>query len=338
MEGGKSKMIDLSTKFMGLSLKNPIIAGSSGFSSSLAGIKKLEEGGAGAVVLKSIFEEEIFHEMNDLMKNVPETSRYMERFDYHDLVIKGENLAKYTTLISEAKQAVTIPIVASINCSYSYEWTDYAKRLESAGADALELNMFFLPTDQERNAEEIERAYFNVVEKIVEKVSIPVALKISYYFTCLGQTIQKLSKQGISGLVLFNRFYSPDFDIEELKVKQTNILSTPGDLATSLRWIAMMSQKADCDLVASTGVHDGEAVIKQLLAGAQAVQVVSTLYKNGPLYIQTMLDKLEDWMTRHGYEKLEDFRGKMSQDKSVDPAIYERVQFMKYFSGQKDIL
>lgn len=331
-------MIDLSTKFMGLSLKNPIIAGSSGLSSSLAGIKKLEEGGAGAVVLKSIFEEEIFYEMDDLMKNVPATSRYMERFDYHDLVIKGENLAKYTTLISAAKQAVAIPIVASINCSYSYEWTDYAKRLESAGADALELNMFFLPTDQERSAEEMERTYFKVVEKIVEKVSIPVVLKISHYFTCLGQTIQKLSKQGISGLVLFNRFYSPDFDIEELKVKQTNILSTPGDLATSLRWIAMMSQKVDCDLVASTGIHDGEAVIKQLLAGAQAVQVVSTLYKNGPLYIQTMLDKLEDWMTRHGYEKLEDFRGKMSQDKSVDPAIYERVQFMKYFSGQKDIL
>lgn len=331
-------MINLSTKFMGLNLKNPIIAGSSGLSGSLDGIKNLEKGGAGAVVLKSIFEEEIFHEMKDLMKNVPETSRYMERFDYHDLVIKGENLAKYTTLISEAKQAVTIPIVASVNCSYSYEWIDHAKRLESAGADALELNMFFLPTDQERSAEEMERAYFNIVEKIVKEVSIPVVLKISHYFTCLGQTIQKLSQQGISGLVLFNRFYSPDFDIEKLEVTQTNTLSTTGDLAMSLRWIAMMSQKVDCDLVASTGVHDGEAVIKQLLAGAQAVQVVSALYKNGPLYIQAMLDKLEDWMTRHGYETLEDFRGKMSQDKSVDPAIYERVQFMKYFSGQKDIL
>ncbi|SEA41152.1 dihydroorotate dehydrogenase (fumarate) [Desulfuromusa kysingii] len=331
-------MKDLSTKFMGLSLKNPIIAGSSGLSSSLAGIKKLEEGGAGAIVLKSIFEEEIFYEMDDLMKNVPETSRYMERFDYHDLVLKGENLAKYTTLIKEAKQAVKIPIVASINCSYTYEWTDYAKRLESAGADALELNMFFLPTDQKRSAEEVERAYFMVVEKIVATVSIPVSLKISYYFTCLGQTIQKLSRQGIAGLVLFNRFYSPDFDIENLKVTPTNILSSPSDLTMSLRWMAMMSQKVECDLAASTGVHDGAAVIKQLLAGAQAVQVVSTLYKNGPTYIQTMLNELQEWMTRHGYEKLQDFRGKMSQDKSVDPAIYERVQFMKYFSGQKDIL
>lgn len=242
------------------------------------------------------------------------------------------------TLINEAKEAVKIPIVASINCSFSYEWTQYARRLESAGADAIELNMFFLPTEQERSVEGVERAYFKVVEKVVETVSIPVALKISYYFTCLGQTIQKLSRLGISSLVLFNRFYSPDFDIERFEVAQTNVLSTPGDLVTSLRWVAMMSQKVDCDLAASTGVHDGEAVIKQLLAGAQAVHVVSALYKNGPLYIQTMLDTVEGWMTRHGYETLGDFRGKMSQDKSTDPSVYEKVQFMKYFSGQKDVL
>ncbi|SHJ16747.1 dihydroorotate dehydrogenase (fumarate) [Malonomonas rubra DSM 5091] len=331
-------MLDLSTKFMGLSLKNPIIAGSSGLSSSVAGIKKLEEGGAGAIVLKSIFEEEILHEMNDLMKDLPETSRYLERFDTLDLDLKSENLKKYKSLISDAKSAVAIPIVASINCTYSYDWIEYAEHLESAGADALELNMFFLPTDLERSADEMERAYFNVIEKVLNKVSIPVALKISPYFTCLGQTIQKLSTQGISGLTLFNRFYSPDFDIEELKVTQNNILSTPGDLAISLRWMALMSQKVDCDLAASTGVHDGEAVIKQLLAGAQAVQVVSTLYKNGPFYIQTMLDQLKDWMTRHGHSKLEDFRGKMSQNKSTNPATYERVQFMKYFSGYEEIL
>ena len=331
-------MADLSTTFMGLSLKNPIIAGSSGLSSTLDGLRKLEEGGAGAVVLKSIFEEEILHEMDDLMKNVPEESRYMERFDYHDLVIRGENLEKYTSLIKEAKQALTIPVVASINCAYSIEWTDYAKRLESAGADALELNMFFLPTDLERSAADMERDYFNVIEKVLAKVSIPVSLKISYYFTCLGQIIQRLSKQGISGLVLFNRFYSPDFDIDNLKVLQTNVFSNPGELATSLRWVALMSQKVDCDLAASTGIHDGEAVIKQLLAGAQTVQVVSTLYKNGPSYVRTMLNTLETWMKRHGYDKLEDFRGKMSQDLSADPASYERTQFMKYFSGQKEVV
>ena len=331
-------MTDLSTTFMGLKLKNPIIAGSSALSNSVAGVRKLEEGGAGAVVLKSIFEEEIIHEMDDLMKDVPETSRYMERFDYQDLVIRREQLEKYTTLIREAKESVSIPVIASINCTFSYEWTDYAKRLETAGADALELNMFFLPTEQNRSADEMEQAYFKVIEKVLESVSIPVSLKISHYFTRLGAIIQKLSTTGISSLVLFNRFYSPDFDIEKLKVVQTNVISSPAEMVTSLRWIAMMSQKVSCELAASTGVHDGEAVIKQLLAGAQAVQVVSALYQHNPNYIRTMLEDLETWMTRHDHATLENFRGKMSQDKSTDPAVYERVQFMKYFSGQKEII
>ena len=271
-------MTDLSTTFMGLKLKNPIIAGSSALSNSVAGVRKLEGGGAGAVVLKSIFEEEIIHEMDDLMKDVPETSRYMERFDYQDLVIRHDQLEKYTTLIREAKESVSIPIIASINCAFSYEWTTYAKRLETAGADALELNMFFLPTEQKRSADEMEQAYFKVIEKVLDSVSIPVSLKISHYFTRLGSMIQKLSTMGISGLVLFNRFYSPDFDIEKLKVVQNSVISSPAEMVTSLRWIAMMSQKVSCQLAASTGVHDGEAVIKQLLAGAQAVQVVSALY------------------------------------------------------------
>ncbi len=329
-------MADLSTTFMGLKLKNPIIAGSSALSSSVAGVKKLEEGGAGAVVLKSIFEEEIIHEMDDLMKDVPETSRYIERFDYHDLVVRRDQLEKYTTLIKEAKESVSIPIIASINCSFSYEWTDYAKRLETAGADALELNMFFLPTEQNRSSEEMEQVYFKIIEKVLASVSIPVSLKISHYFTNLGPMIQKLSATGISGLVLFNRFYSPDFDIEKLKVVQTSVISSAAEMVTSLRWVAMMSQKVACELAASTGIHDGEAVIKQLLAGAQTVQVVSALYQHSPNHIRTLLEELETWMSRHSYEKLENFRGKLSQDKSTDPAIYERVQFMKYFGGQKE--
>jgi len=306
-------------------------------SGSVSRVKELEAGGAGAIVLKSIFEEEIIHEMDDLMKKAPNTKRYMEQFDYHDYVIKGENLDKYEALIKESKQAVSIPIIASINCTHSHEWTDYARRLQEAGADALELNMFFLPTDLSRSAEEMEAVYFNVIEKVKEKVSIPIALKISQYFTCLGSTIQRLSAKGVSGLVLFNRFYSPDFDIDKLEVVPTNVFSSSGDLATSLRWVALMSQKVDCDLAASTGVHDGSAVVKQLLAGAQAVQVVSALYKNGPEFIGTMLKEIEDWMTKHGYKTVDDFRGKMSQEKSSNPAIYERVQFMKYFGGHKEI-
>jgi len=330
-------MVDLSTDYMGLRLKNPIIAGSSGLTGSVKGVTEMEQGGAGAVVLKYIFEEEIVHEMDDVLKEAASRGLNMDQFDYYDYELKGEKLAKYAALIKECKAAVSIPVIASINCTYSHEWTYYAKDIQAAGADGLELNMFFLPTDLSRSAEETERAYLEIVEKVKKEVSIPVALKISYYFSNLGSMIQKLSGQGVSGLVLFNRYYSPDFDIEKIKVVHTNVFSTPGELALSLRWVALMSQKVDCDLAASTGVHDGEALIKQLLAGAKAVQVASALYKNGKGHIGTMLGELEEWMNRHGFGKLEDFRAKMSQEKSENPAVYERVQFMKYFGGGRDI-
>jgi len=206
-------MADLTTKYLGLSLKNPIIAGSSGLTDSVKGVKAFEENGAGAVVLKSIFEEEIAFEYEDVLKEASAEGMNMEQFDYYDFKIKGDKLDQFTKLISECKQSVSIPVIASINCVYSHEWTSFAKQLETAGADALELNMFYLPTEFERTTEEKERAYFETIEKVLKEVSIPVALKISYYFSNLGPMIQKLSETGISGLVLFNRFYSPDIDI-----------------------------------------------------------------------------------------------------------------------------
>lgn len=330
-------MADLSTTYMGLALRNPIIVGSSGLTGSVKGVQELEGSGAGAVVLKSIFEEEIVHEMDDVMKEAAAKGLNLDQFDYYDYEIKGEKLDKYAALIRGCKEAVSIPVIASINCTYSHEWTYYAKNLQAAGADGLELNMFFLPTDLSRSAEEMERAYFEVIAKVKKEISLPIALKISYYFSCLGAMIQKLSGQGIAALVLFNRFYSPDFDIENLRVVPSHVYSTPGELPVSLRWVALMSQKVECDLAASTGVHDGKAVIKQLLAGAQAVQVVSALYKNGKTHIRTMLEELEGWMNRRGYGRLDDFQGKMSQEKSANPALYERVQFMKYFGGEREI-
>ena len=330
-------MVDLSAKYMGLQLRNPIIVGSSGLTGSVRSVKELEQCGAGAVVLKSIFEEEIVYEMDDVLKEAAAKGLRMEQFDYYDYELKGEKLDKYRELIQGCKEAVSIPVIASVNCTYSHEWTYYAKKIQAAGADGLELNMFFLPTDLSRSTEEIERAYFEIVEKVKKEVSIPIALKISYYFSSLGSMIQKVANQGISALVLFNRFYSPDFDIEKLRVIPTHVYSTPGELPISLRWVAIMSQKVSCDLAASTGVHDGEALIKQLLAGAKVVQVVSALYKNGKKHIRTMLDELEAWMNRHGYGRLDSFCGKMSQERSSDPAVYERVQFMKYFGGGKEI-
>ena len=326
-------MVDLSTQYLGMTLKNPVIAGSSGLTNSIKSIQELEKNGAAAVVLKSIFEEEIAFEYDDILKEASEEGVNLDQFDYYDFHIKGEKLDRYTTLISESKKAVSIPVIASINCVYSHEWTSFAKQLQSAGADALELNMFFLPTEFGRTSEEKEKAYFQIIEKVQKEVTIPVALKISYYFSNLGPMIQKLSETGIAGLVLFNRFYSPDFDIDKMQVVSSNVFSSPSDLTISLRWIAIMAERVKCDLAASTGVHDGVALIKQLLAGADAVQVASTLFQNGKGRIGEMLKTLQDWMTEKGYERLADFRGKMSQAESSNPAAYERVQFMKYFGG-----
>ena len=327
-------MVDLSTEYLGMKLKNPVIASSSGLTNSVKSIKELAENGAGAVVLKSIFEEEIAFEYEDILKEAESKGYNLDQFDYYDYKIKEDNLDKYTTLINESKKNVSIPVIASVNCVYSHEWLAFASQLEKAGADALELNMFFLPSDFERTSEEKEKAYFQIIEQVQKVVSLPIALKISYYFSNLGPMIQKLSNTGIAGLVLFNRFFSPDFDIDKFEVKSSNVFSAPSDLSISLRWIAIMAERVNCDLAASTGVHDGVALIKQLLAGADAVQVASTLYENGKGRIGEMLKTLEDWMEGKGYGSLSDFRGKMSQAKSSNPAAYERVQFMKYFGGK----
>jgi dihydroorotate dehydrogenase (fumarate) len=324
--------MDLNTTYLGLPLKSPIIVGSSGLTNSVEKIKKIEQNGAGAVVVKSIFEEEIAFEYEDVVKEAESAGVNTDQFDYYDYHLRGKKLNGYIDLIQGAKKTVAIPIIASVNCVYSHEWVAFARQLQDAGADAIELNMFFLPSDLSRSNEALDRMYFDVIEKVLKTVSVPVALKISYYFSNLGQMIQKLSRTGVSGLVLFNRFFSPDFDIEALKVKPSFVFSTPADLAISLRWVAMMTQRVDCELAASTGVHDGSAVIKQLLAGAQAVQVVSVLYQKGVEYLQEMTAALKTWMTDHQYSRLSDFRGKLSQAEADNPAAFERVQFMKYFS------
>jgi dihydroorotate dehydrogenase (fumarate) len=320
-----------------MKLNSPVIAGSSGLTDSVDKIEALAHHGAGAVVLKSIFEEEILFQFEDVLKDAEKDGVDLDQFDYFDFHLKGKKINHYIKLIQAAKKTVDIPVIASINCVSSHEWTVFADRLQDAGADALELNMFFLPSDFERTSLEQEKAYFKVIDKVLAAVSIPVALKISYYFSSLGPMIQRLSKTGIKGLVLFNRFFSPDFDIDKMTVKPSFVFSSPAELAISLRWIAIMANKVDCDLAASTGVHDGPALIKQLLAGARAVQTVSSLYRKGPAHIETMLDNLKAWMKTHDYHCLDDFRGRLSQEATTNPAAYERVQFMRYFEGGKDL-
>ena len=339
--------MDLNTNYLGMTLTSPIIAGSSGMTATVEQVKTLAEHGAGAVVLKSIFEEEVLNEYADFIKTAKTRYGDPKYFDfagqrnpieYFDYVLREQNLTKYIELVEGCKAAVTIPVMASINCFFrSVEWLSYAVNLERAGADGLELNMFFPPSDFKYSPGEKEAIYFQIAEKVTRAVSIPVALKISPYFTDLGPMIQRLSKTGIKGIVLFNRFFSPDFDIDKLEVKPSFVFSTPSDLALSLRWIAVMANRVDCHLAASTGVHDATAVIKQLLAGADAVQVASCLYKNGPKYMKELRAGLESWMVSKKYRSLADFKGKLSQARSTDPAVYERAQFMRYFGGKKNV-
>jgi dihydroorotate dehydrogenase (fumarate) len=316
---------------MGLHLKNPLVAGSSGLTGSLESLKALQASGVAAVVLKSIFEEEIAAEYAGVLAEATQKGMSLESYDYYDYQIRGDRVASYVELVTQAKKALSIPVIASVNCTYSHEWASFARDLEAAGADGLELNMFFLPSDLKRSSDEREREYFLIIERVLKEVHVPVALKISPYFSTLAQMINKLSRTGIAALVLFNRFYSIDFDIEKMTVTSSHALSTDAELAAPLRWVALMSQRVGCDLAASTGLHDGAGLIKLLLAGARAVQAASCFYRNGPSHALKMLADLGNWMDRHGYKALADFRGKMSQAESEDPAAYERVQFMKQF-------
>jgi len=325
-------MIDLTTKYMGLTLKNPIIVGSCGLTNSVTGIKELETNGAAAVVLKSIFEEQILMESNSLQsKHMTHT----EEADYILAYTKQHNLREYLKLIENTKKEVSIPVIPSINCISDSDWTSYAKNIEDAGADALELNMFIIPANFEQKGEDIEKIYFDIIDAVRQHTKIPIAVKISPYFSGLANMIFNLSHKKINGIVLFNRFFNPDIDIDRMAVTSTNIFSTAEEYSLPLRWIGLMSGHVKCDLAASTGIHDGYSVIKNILAGAKAVQVASILYRQSAKTITTMLDHITDWMTKHHYSSLQDITGKLNQKNIQDPVLYERAQFMKYFSNAK---
>jgi len=328
--------MDLSVNYLGLKIKSPIVVGSSGLTSSVENLKKIEQNGAGAVVLKSIFEEEIFNEYESILKKEKtQESPDNSYLDYYDYKIKEDNVKKYLELIKSAKRAVNIPVIASINCVSSWEWCFFAEKIEEAGADAIELNMFILASDFTKTCDGIEKTYLNHIDAIKKAVNIPIAVKLSYHFADLAAFVKRVSESGVDGVVLFNRFFQPDFDIEKFEIVPSNVLSRSSDLAISLRWMSILSGRMGCDLIASTGVHNGTSVIKEILAGADAVQVVSSLYKNGIEFISDMLQDVKVWMEKHGFEKIDDFKGKMSQVNSPNPAEYERVQFMKYFEEKK---
>ncbi len=328
-------MADLSTKYLGLDLKSPIIAGSSSLTNTIEHLKAIEKAGAGAVVLKSVFEEEIYLEYAHEFDKLGPMDNNLEFLDYYDLEIKKENLKHYLQLITDAKAQLSIPVIASINCITSQEWGFFAKKIEAAGADALELNMFLSPTDLSHSSQDNETTYFDIITRVTQKISIPVSVKISPYFSNLGGMIRDISFSGVKGIVLFNRFYSPDIDISKEIIHGANVLSHESDYLLTLRWLAMMSNRVNCDLASSTGVHSWETAVKMILAGGHAVQVVSALYDKGFGFIEVINQKMAAWMTEHNYEKIDNFRGKLSQDNAVNPSEFERVQFMKNFGEYK---
>ncbi len=327
-------MPNLETKYLGLKLKNPIIIASSGLSNSVEKIKDLEKAGAGAVVLKSIFEEQINNEVSNLINRDPK-NLYPEEEDYIWNYTRNNSITHHLNLLSEAKKETEIPIIASINCMSASEWIVFAKDFENAGADALELNLFFVPTDRNKTSEEIEQQYLQIISKVKKNVKIPISVKIGFYYTNLVAMADKLVANGADGLVLFNRFYEPDINIEKLEITASEVFSSPADIRRSLRWIGLISsQLPKVEIAASTGIHDGEAVIKQLLAGAQATQICSSVYINGAQAIAGMTDDLIRFMKKWNFKTIDDFRGRLSYKNIPDPMTYERAQFMKYFSGK----
>jgi dihydroorotate dehydrogenase (fumarate) len=317
---------------MGIQLKNPIIVSSSSLTNTVEKIKRCEDSGAGAVVVKSLFEEQIEAQTAEIEKD-SRPYPHPEAFDYVRQMGMRLGQDEYLKLIANAKKAVNIPVIASLNCITPKWWNNYATEIAGAGADAIELNIAILPTDPERSAEEIEKTYVRIVEGIRRKVDLPIAAKIGPYFTSLPQITRELRNAGTAALVLFNRFYQLDIDIEKLALSPGYHLSSPDEIYVPLRWIAILSTQVGCELAASTGIHSGNAAIKQLLAGAQVVQICSNLYQKGMGRIKEILEELSSWMDAHGYQKIEEFRGKMAMEVSEKPEYYERLQYIKVFVG-----
>ena len=326
-------MADLSTSYMGLSLQNPLMVASCSLTNTSEGVRRCADAGAGAIVLKSLFEEQIEAQIKEDLEQHLWLSGHVEAFEY----VRGMSMefgpAGYLKLVEEAKRAVSIPVIASLNCVSSKWWTDYAKRIASAGADALELNVAIMPSDPSHKPLTIERLYFDILGEVKSHLNIPIAMKIHPYFTSVAQMVEELCRRGVSALVLFNRFYKLDIDIEKLELAPGYRFSSPEEIYQSLRWITLLAGRIPCDLAASTGVHDAAGVIKHLLAGATTVQLCSTLYLNGIGQIATILGEMETWMLRHSFNSVDEVRGKLSQMQSPHPELYERLQYIKALVG-----
>lgn len=323
--------MSLKTKYLGLELDNPVIVASSPFTSSLDKIAEMERAGAGAVVLKSIFEEQIISESAFLAR----FQEYPEAADYLREYVGNEYVQGHLKLIEQAKKTVRIPVIASINCMSQGKWLDYASKIESAGADAIELNIYLLPTHQSEQGSEIEKRYLEIIGSVVKAVKIPVAVKIPQRFTNVLNIAQEAYNRGARSLVMFNRFIEPDIDVDRIEIMSSDMHSLRSELQNNLRSVAMCSPLVKgLDIAVSTGVHTGEDLVKVLLVGARAAEICTALYR-GTSVIEEMKSYLAGWMKSHGFDSVEQFRGLLSNSRTEDyNEIYQRAQYVKQFPSK----
>jgi dihydroorotate dehydrogenase (fumarate) len=325
-------MINMSVNYMGLILKNPVIASSCGLSSNIEGVKRLSDAGVGAIVLKSLFEEQILTDYQYL-GNPTLLNGHATELDYIREIPMTLRLDEYLRMIEKSKEEVPVPIIASVNCISASKWTEYTKYIEAVGADGIELNISITPDKLDEEPSIIEKHVCDIVSMVKHNVNIPLAIKLGPYYTSIPRITKKVRENGASALVLFNRFYHPDFDINSLEYKSKNRYSSRDEMYHTLRWMSILYRKTDCTLVANSGIHDGEDLVKQLLAGASAVQVASTLYINGLGQVKSMLQFLQKWMISHEYRNIDEFRGIIHQKNSNQPDYFQRQQYIRALVG-----
>lgn len=324
-------MFDLSTNYLGLKLKNPLVASASPLSKKLDSVCRLEELGASAIVLYSLFEEQITHESRELDHYLSKgADSYAEALSYFpDLEYYNVGPDKYLEHIRQVKEAVSIPVIGSLNGISTGGWVDYAKKIEQAGADALELNIYYLPTDLNVTSSDLEDSYVKLVKSVRDQIKIPLSVKLSPYFTALPNVAKKLVDAGANGLVLFNRFYQPDFDLDELEVVPNLVLSNSNELRLPLRWIAILYGRIEADLALTTGVHKAQDVVKAIMAGANVAMLASELLANGTGRLTHLISDLSEWMEENEYTSIAQMKGSMSQSAVAQPAAFERANYLK---------
>jgi len=324
-------MPDLTTTYLGLQLKNPLVASASPLSKKMDSVRRIEDAGAAALVMYSLFEEQITHDSQELDHYLERgTHSFAESLSYFpDLNYLNLGTEPYLEHLHKIKQEVSIPVIGSLNGISSGGWVEYAHRIEQAGADALELNIYYLPTDPDLTGAELEEDYVQLVKDVRAKIKLPIAVKLSPYFTALPNLAKRIVAAGADALVLFNRFYQPDFDLEELEVIPNLVLSTSHELRLPLRWIAILYGRIQADFALTSGVHTAQDVLKAMMAGANVAMMTSTLLDKGVGRIMHILTDLQEWMEEHEYESIEQMRGSMSQQAVTEPAAFERANYIK---------